>query len=58
MSEVKFLGMYIMDNLSWQAQICSLCHSLNNTYYNMKPLQTIVRNHVLWNIYFPYFNRE
>jgi hypothetical protein len=27
MSEVKFLGMYIMENISWRAHIHSLCHS-------------------------------
>jgi hypothetical protein len=28
-SEVKFLGMYIMENLSWQAHVRFLCHSLS-----------------------------
>jgi hypothetical protein len=27
MPEVKFLGMYIIENLSWRAHIHSLCHS-------------------------------
>ena len=29
MSEVKFWRIHIMENLSWQAHICSLCHSLS-----------------------------
>jgi hypothetical protein len=29
MSEVKFLGMYIMENLSWQAHTHSLYHILS-----------------------------
>jgi hypothetical protein len=33
MSEVKFLGMCIMENLSWQAHIRFLCHSLSKAYY-------------------------
>jgi hypothetical protein len=31
-SEVNFLGMYIMENVSWRAHICFLCHSLSKTY--------------------------
>ena len=58
MSEVKFLGMYIMENLSWQAHICSLCHSLSITYYIIKPLKNILSNHMFWNIYFTYFHHN
>jgi hypothetical protein len=55
MSEVKFLGMYITENLSRQAHICSICHSLSKTYYIIKSLKNILSNHTLWNIYFAYF---
>ena len=60
MSEVKFLGMYIMGNLSWQAHICSLCHSLSKTYYIIKFLKNILSNCMLWNIYwyFAYFQSQ
>ena len=32
-SEVKILGIYITENQSWQAHICSMCHRLSKTYY-------------------------
>jgi hypothetical protein len=32
-SEVKFLGMYNTENLSWQVNSCSLYHSLSKVYY-------------------------
>jgi len=35
MAEVKFWRIYIMENLSWLAHICSLCHSLNKTYHQI-----------------------
>jgi hypothetical protein len=46
--------MYITENWSWQAHICSLCHSLSKTYYIIKFLTTILSNCMLWNIYFAY----
>jgi hypothetical protein len=36
MSEVKFLGICITENLSWHTHICYLCHSLSKTYYIIK----------------------
>jgi len=50
MSEVKFLGKYVTEHLSWQAHICSLCHSFSKTYYNIKSLMNILINRMLWNI--------
>jgi len=55
MPEVKFLGIYIMENLSWQAHVCSLCHSLSTTYYIIKSLKNILSYCMFWNIYFAYF---
>ena len=55
MSEVKFLGMYIMENLSWQAHICSPCHSLSVTYFIIISLKNILSNRMFWSIYFAYF---
>jgi hypothetical protein len=55
MPEIKFLGRRITENLSWHAHICSLCHSLSKTYYIIKSLKNILSNHMLWNIYFTYF---
>jgi hypothetical protein len=55
MPEVKFLGMCITENLSWQAHICSFCHSLSKTFCIIKSVNNFVSSHVLWNIYFAYF---
>ena len=55
MSDVKFLGMYIAENLILQAHICSLCHSLSKIYYIIRSLKNIPSNCMLWNIYFTYF---
>jgi hypothetical protein len=54
MPEVKFLGMYIMENLSWQAHIRSLCQSLSKTNYIIKSLKNILNICILLNIYFAY----
>jgi hypothetical protein len=56
--EVKFLGIHIMENLSWQAHICSLCHSLSKTCYIIKSLQNILSIRMLWNIYFACFQSQ
>jgi len=56
MSEVKFLGMCITENFSWQAHICSLCHSLSKTFFIIKSVKNILSSHVPWNIYFAYFH--
>jgi hypothetical protein len=55
LSKVKFLRMYIMENLSWQVHICSLCHSFSKTYYIIISLKNILSNCMLWNIYFAHF---
>ena len=55
MPEVKFLGMCITENFSWQAHICSLCHSLSKTFFIIKSVKNILSSHVPWNIYFAYF---
>jgi hypothetical protein len=34
MPKVKFLGMCITENRSWHAHNCSLCHSLNKTFFH------------------------
>jgi hypothetical protein len=58
MSEVKFLGMCITENLSWQAHIHSLCHSLSKTCYIMKSLKNILSIRMLWNIYLAHFQSQ
>jgi hypothetical protein len=54
-SEVKFLGIYITENLSWLAHICSLCHSLSKTYYKIKSLKNTLSTCMLWNVYYAHF---
>jgi hypothetical protein len=58
MSDVKFLGMYVTENIIWQAHICSPYHSLSKTYYIIKSLKNILSNRMLWNIYFTYFQLQ
>jgi len=38
--EVKFIGMCITENLSWQAHICSLCHRWVNLFSLLNLLKT------------------
>ena len=54
-SEVKILGMYITDNLSWKVHIRTLCHSLSKVYFIIKSLKDVLGTNMLWNIYFAYF---
>jgi hypothetical protein len=37
-SEVKFLGLCVTEDLTWQAHISSLCHSLSKSFYIIKVL--------------------
>jgi hypothetical protein len=55
MSEVKFLGMCIAENLSWLTHIRSLCHTLSKTYYMIKSLKNTLSTCTLWNIYYAHF---
>jgi len=48
--------MRITENLSWHANICSLCHSLSKTFLIIKSVKSTLSSHVLWNIYFVYFH--
>ena len=54
--EVKFLGLYIIENLNWRAHICYLCDSLSKNICVIKSVKNIFSSHVLWNIYFAYFH--
>ena len=56
MPEVKFLRMCITEYFSWQAHICSLCHSLSKIFFIIKSVKNILSSHVPWNIYFAYFH--
>jgi hypothetical protein len=55
--DVKFLGLYITENLSWRAHICYLCDSsLSKNVFIIKSVKNIFSSQVLWNIYFVYFH--
>lgn len=47
MREVKVLAMCVTENLSWQANTCSLCHRLSKTFFIIKSVK---------NIYFAHFD--
>jgi len=58
MPEVKFLGMCITENLTSQAHICSLCHRLSKTFFIITSVKNTLSSHVLWKIYFAYFDSQ
>ena len=56
MTEVKFLGLYITEHLSWQAHIHFLWDSLSKNFFIIKSANNTLSSHILWNIYFAYFH--
>jgi hypothetical protein len=54
-SELKFLGLFITENLTWHAQIHSLCASLSKIYYMIKSLRNVISIQMIWSTYFSYF---
>ena len=54
-SEIKFLGLLIMENLTWQAQFYSLCANLGKTYYMIKSLKNVTCTQMIWSTYFANF---
>jgi len=55
-SELKFVGLFITENLAWHVQTHSLCAWLSKVYYMIKSLRDIISTHMLWSIYFAYFH--
>ena len=55
-SELKFVGLFITDNLASLVQIHSLCASLSKGYYMIKSLRDIMSTHMLGSTYFAYFH--
>ena len=47
-SELKFLGLFITENLAWHAQIHSLCASLSKIYYMIKSLRNVTSTQMIW----------
>ena len=54
-SELKFLGLFITENLPWCVPIHSFCAGLSKVYYVIKYLRDIIYTHMLWSIYYAYF---
>jgi hypothetical protein len=50
-----FGGIFITENLTGHVQIHSLRASLSKAYYIIKPLRDVMSTHMLWSIYFAYF---
>ena len=57
-SEVKFLGIYIMENLNWQSHVKFLGSTLSKTYCMLRALKQTVSTYILWNIYFAQFQSK
>ena len=55
-NEVKSLGLYITEDLSWRAHICYLCNNLSKKVFIIKSVKNTFSSHVLWNIYFAHFH--
>ena len=49
---IKFLGIYISENLKWNYQIDSLQSKLNTGYYLIRQLQKITNPHVVRTMYY------
>lgn len=54
-SNLKFLGIHIIDNSNWSTHIKYLCHILNKVLYLIKSLHDSVSKPVLRNMYFTKF---
>jgi Reverse transcriptase (RNA-dependent DNA polymerase). len=50
-SNLKFLGIHIIENFKWYTHIQYLCHKQNKVFYIIKSLQDIVNIPVLRNIH-------
>ena len=55
-SEIKFLGLFITENLVWQAQLDNLGTSLSKICYMIKSLRNVTQ--MLWSIYFAYLQSK
>jgi hypothetical protein len=53
--ELKFLGLFVTENLAWHVQIHSLCSSPSKVYYLVKSVRDVMSIHMLWSVYFAHF---
>jgi hypothetical protein len=54
-SELKFLGLFIMENSPWHVPVHSFHAGLSKVYYMIKSLREVIYIHMLWSIYYAYF---
>ena len=52
---VRFLGIYITENLHWNFHVHLLCSGSSRVSYIMKSLKAVWSPYILQNIYFAYF---
>jgi len=57
-SELKFLGLFIMENLAWHVQIQSLHASFSKIYYMIKSLRYVMGTQMIMELYFAYFQTK
>jgi len=56
--ELKFLGLFIMENLAWHVQIHSLHASFSKIYYMIKSLRYIMGTQMIWSCTLHIFNQN
>jgi len=47
-SELKFLGIFIMENLPWHVPIHSFCAGFSEVYYMIKSVREVIYTHMFW----------
>jgi hypothetical protein len=55
-SDIKFLGVFINENMKWSNHIRYLSSKLNTSLYTISSLKNITNRHVLRNVYFACFH--
>jgi hypothetical protein len=55
-SEIKFLGIHLMESLKWEAYIKALCSKLNNSPYMLQSLKYSTSIKLWRSMYFAHFH--
>ena len=53
--KVRFLGIYITENLKWNVHVLSLCSSLSKVPYIIKSVKAVLSPYMLRSFYFACF---
>jgi len=56
--ELKFLGLFVMENSAWHVHIHFLLASLSKIYYMIKSLRNITSTQMIWSTYFAHFQSD